>query len=73
MQFPSTSSQDVGSEVSVGGKGVAVGGMGVLVAGTRVAAGSGVGVSGAAVAQPVKRASKRHPIKNRFHNKLVFI
>ena len=54
---------------------VAVGsgdGSGVKV-GRMVAVGSGVGVSDTADAQPVKRARKRHPIKNRFQNKIVFI
>ncbi len=83
-QFPSSFSQDGGSGVLVGGTGVGVG-SGVLVGGIGVDVGSGVLVGGTGVevgsevdiakvcAQLVKRASKRHPIKNRFHNKLVFI
>jgi hypothetical protein len=63
----------VGIGVSVGGIGVADGGTGVLVGGTTVDVGSGMGVSGVAVVQPVKRASKRHIIKNRLPNTIVFI
>ena len=59
--------------MAVGGLGVSVGGMGVLVGGAGVTVGAGVGVSGTAVPQAAKRASNRHPIRNRFRNRLVLI
>ena len=62
-----------GRVVGVGGIVVRVGGIGVLVGGTGGDVGSRVGESGAAVVQPVKRASKRHPIKILFTDDLVFI
>jgi hypothetical protein len=49
-QLPSTSSQDVGSGVLVGGMGVSVGEMGVLVGGTGVAVG-GTGVADGTVGE----------------------
>jgi hypothetical protein len=62
-----------GRVVGFGGIVVRVGGIGVLVGGMSVAVGSVVGVSGAAVVHPVKRASKRHPTKNLVTDNLVFI
>ena len=77
-QFPSTSSQDVGSGVSVGGAAVVIGGTGVAVGSGILVARVGVAVdctdiSAQAVVQPDSRRNNRLPTNNTIENRVFLL